>query len=181
LHLAKQLQADSEDGNGWEGLTPCAHLFRKGLLSQPAGASLTPAYPASSPDRCQRRVFWRLSSCEEVGMSIEIETLVSAIEGGHRTSEALEREIAQVAGVVALNRRRFFLSDLDEAVELPSQRGWNFALSSGKHGAYRFFGACIFKPNSQDKILAHAETVHPAQAVVVAFLKGMHELRRLEC
>ncbi|MGO9487278.1 MAG: hypothetical protein ACLPX9_22320 [Rhodomicrobium sp.] len=113
-------------------------------------------------------------------MSVEIETLVSEIEGGQRTSEALERKIAQVAGVAGPKNRRLFLSDLDEAVELPGRRGWHFALSSGKRGQRRYFGACIFKPNSEHEVLAHAEAMHPAEAVVLAFLKGLHEMRRIE-
>ncbi len=113
-------------------------------------------------------------------MSVEIETLVSEIEGGHQTSEALERRIGQVAGVFAAKDRRLFLSDLDEAVELPGRRGWNFSLSSGKHGGHRYFGACIFKPNSEHEVMAHAQAWHPAEAVVLAFLKGMREVRRLE-
>jgi hypothetical protein len=114
-------------------------------------------------------------------MSVEIETLVSEIEGGCQTSETLERQIAQVAGVVATRSRRPFLSDLDEAVELPGRRGWNFALSSGKYGGQRYFGACIFKPNSEHEVLAQAQAWHPAEAVVLAFLKGVGEIRRLEC
>jgi hypothetical protein len=113
-------------------------------------------------------------------MSVEIETLVSEIEGGHQTSETLERKIAQVAGVFATRSRRLFLSDLDEAVELPGCRGWNFALSSGKYGERRYFGACIFKPDSEHEVLAQAQAWHPAEAVVLAFLKGMREMRRLE-
>lgn len=110
----------------------------------------------------------------------EIETLVSEIEGGSQRSETLERKIAQLAGLFAPKERRF-LSDLDEAVELPSRRGWNFALSSTAHSGQRCFGAWIFKPNTEDEVLAHAQAWHPAEAVVLAFLKGMHEVRRLEC
>ncbi len=113
-------------------------------------------------------------------MSVEIETLVSEIEGGHQPSETLERKIAQVAGVLAHKDRRLFLSDLDEAVDLPSGRGWNFALSSGRQGARRYFGARIFKPNAEDEVLAQAQAWHPAEAVVLAFLKGVGEMRRLE-
>ncbi len=113
-------------------------------------------------------------------MNVEIETLVAQIEGGDQPSEALERKIAQVAGVLSAKDRRYFLSDLDEAVELPGRRGWNFALSSGRHGARRYFGACIFKPNSGDEVLAHAQAWHPAEAVVLAFLKGMNEMRLRE-
>ena len=113
-------------------------------------------------------------------MSVEIETLVSEIEGGHRTSETLERKIAQIAGVAGHRDRRLFLSDLDEAVELPGRQGWNFALSSGKHGERRYFGACVYRPNSEHEVLAQAQAWHPAEAVVLAFLKGMREMRRLE-
>jgi hypothetical protein len=118
--------------------------------------------------------------CGELKMNVEIETLVAQIEGGDQTSEALERKIAQVAGVVSAKDRRYFLSDLDEAVELPGRRGWNFALSSGRQGAHRYFGASIFKPNSGDEVLAHAQAWHPAEAVVLAFLKGMNEIRLRE-
>ena len=41
-------------------------------------------------------------------MSVEIETLVSEIEGGHQTSETLERKIAQVAGVFATEKQAAF-------------------------------------------------------------------------
>jgi hypothetical protein len=113
-------------------------------------------------------------------MCVEIETLVSEIEGGDQPSEALERRIAQVAGVLSHRDRRFFLSNLDAAVDLPSGRGWNFALSSGKNGPRRYFGASIFKPNTKDEVLAQAQAWHPAEAVVLAFLKGVGEMRRLE-
>jgi hypothetical protein len=113
-------------------------------------------------------------------MSVEIETLVSEIEDGHQPSETLEHRIAQIAGVLVHKDRRLFLSNLDAAVDLPSGRGWNFALSSGRNGARRYFGARIFKPNTEDEVLAHAQAWHPAEAVVLAFLKGMGEIRRLE-
>jgi hypothetical protein len=109
----------------------------------------------------------------------EIETLVSEIEGGRQRSEMLERKIAQLAGLFAPKDRRF-LSDLGEAVELPSRRGWNFALSSTGNAGQRCFGAWIFKPDSEDEVLAHAQAWHPAEAVVLAFLKGMREVKRLE-
>jgi hypothetical protein len=109
----------------------------------------------------------------------EIETLVSEIEGGRQKSEKIERQIAQLAGLVAPKERRF-LSDLDEAVELPRRRGWNFALSSTGNAGQRYFGAWIFKPESEEEVLAHAQAWHPAEAIVLAFLKGMHEVRRLE-
>jgi hypothetical protein len=112
----------------------------------------------------------------------EIETLVSEIEGGRQQSEALERRIAKLAGLFAPKERRF-LSDLDEAVELPGRRGWNFALStlsSSRHNGQRCFGAWIFKPDTEEEVLAHAQAWHPAEAVVLAFLKGMREMRRQE-
>ena len=113
-------------------------------------------------------------------MSAEIETLVTEIENASETSEALERKIAQVAGVVAAKDRLHFLSDLDEAVELPGRRGWNFALSSERTGERRHFGAWIYMPGSREEVLSHAQAWHPAEAVVLAFLKGMREIRRLE-
>ena len=105
-------------------------------------------------------------------MSVEIETLVSEIEGGCQTSETLERQIAQVAGVVATRSRRPFLSDLDEAVELPGRRGWNFALSSGKYGGQRYFGACIFKPNSEHEVLAQRTGLAPGGSGRAGFPQG---------
>jgi hypothetical protein len=109
----------------------------------------------------------------------EIETLVSEIESGQQRTETLERKIAELAGLYASKERRF-LSNLDEAVELPRRRGWNFALSSTGAEGPRCFGAWIFRPDSEEEVLAHAQAWHPAEAVVLAFLKGMREVKRLE-
>ena len=42
------------------------------------------------------------------------------------------------------------------------------------------FAPAYQNPDSGDEVLAHAQAWHPAEAVVLAFLKGMHEMRLRE-